>query len=350
MEGFVASGANPSRIGEMHGGRESWEAAAASDHPLQTGSEDQMLGTILPRFAGSMEATLSHLVTVHNETCGCQTGSSTQEAINRVWNQKKVLFMELEKQCGLTDFEDFMNRVLRLILTNPVTETPPLSESEFWMTLRTTSCYPENSSKLPCNADSMEEDLADINNLIAKDIGGEPNQVFMNESQGYLSTHTISAVSPGAATETSPSPTMSITSSSPVAGLSSPSFTADSTMLYNMDELLRMKRKEKHMAPIDCTGVSAAFNVSWKCKICDRQHRCKDDCDFYRPYHRPRHVVPNNPANVSQLPNELELRSDGVYTGKQGLRPYSRLGPLKGEVMLFFPVALCPIQIENDIW
>ena len=26
-------------------------------------------------------------------------------------------------------------------------------------------------------------------------------------------------------------------------------------MLYNMDELLRMKRKEKHMAPIDCSGV-----------------------------------------------------------------------------------------------
>ena len=35
-----------------------------------------------------------------------------------------------------------------------------------------------------------------------------------------------------------------------------PSFSTNpSPMLYNMDELLRMKRKEKHMAPIDCSGV-----------------------------------------------------------------------------------------------
>jgi hypothetical protein len=26
------------------------------------------------------------------------------------------------------------------------------------------------------------------------------------------------------------------------------------------DDLVRLKRKEKHLAPIDCTGVSAAFN------------------------------------------------------------------------------------------
>ncbi len=102
-----------------------------------------------------------------------------------------------------------------------------------------------------------------------------------------------------------------------------------------MDELLRMKRKEKHMAPIDCSGVSAAFNMRWKCKLCDRQHSSKSECDFYRHYHNPRHFVLNNPQTLLQLPNELEMRMDGVYTAKSGLKPYTRLGPLKGQVSDF---------------
>ena len=53
-------------------------------------SEAELIRPILTKFSGSMKATLSHLTTVHNETCGCQTGSTSQEVINRVWNQKKV--------------------------------------------------------------------------------------------------------------------------------------------------------------------------------------------------------------------------------------------------------------------
>ena len=72
--------------------------------------------------------------------------------------------MELQKQCGLEEFEDFLNRVLRLLLNNSIRDIPPLSESDFWILLRS-----ENNKGLnPYTADSMEEDLADINNLIAK--------------------------------------------------------------------------------------------------------------------------------------------------------------------------------------
>ena len=327
MEGFVAS-TDPSRINNLQVG-ENWEAAAAADPQLH-GSEEaqQLLSPLLAHFSGSMKATLSHLTTVHNETCGCQTGSSTHETINRVWNQKKVLFMELQKQCGLEEFEDFLNRVLRLLLTNSIRDIPPLSESEFWMMLRTS--YQPEVAKAPCTAmDSMEEDLADINNLIAKDIGGEPNQVFMTQSPPPQSDFL------GSSDVISPSPSMGLSSPPPASTSSSSSFTMQ---LYNMDELLHMKRKEKHMAPIDCSGVSAAFNVTWKCKNCDRQHGSKDDCEFYRNYHHPRHFVYNNPTNLLDLPNELELRHDGVYTSKNGLKPYTRLGPLKGQVsvQLFF--------------
>ena len=35
--------------------------------------------------------------------------------------------------------------------------------------------------------------------------------------------------------------------------------------------------------------VSGAFNITWKCKPCDRQHSSKSDCDFYSSYHNPRH-------------------------------------------------------------
>ena len=172
MEGFVAS-TNPPKCAEMHVG-DNWEAE------LFYQEAQHVLRPLLTRFSGCMKSSLSHLATIHNETCGCQTNSSSHEAINRVWNQKKVLFMELQKQCGLEEFEDFLNRVLRLLLTNSIQDIAPLTESEFWMTLRNT--YPDSKAMNPCHSDSMEEDLADINNLIAKDIGGEPGQVFLSQT------------------------------------------------------------------------------------------------------------------------------------------------------------------------
>ena len=293
----------------------------ASSNPLQRGNgvpvvddwafseSDETLKAILPRFSGNIKATISHLATVHNETCGCQMPNPSQEVANRVWNQKKVPFMELQKQSGL-DFEDYLNRVLRLLLTNPnISQVPPLSESEFWMTLR--NSYPADNAKIECNADSMEEDLADINNLIAKDIGGELNQVFMPTSM----TNSVASSSTSSATF----------SNSP---MSSPL----SSSLSNVDDLLRMKRKEKHMAPIDCTGVSSAFSLTWKCKPCDRQHHSKSDCEHYKNYHQPLEVIANDASRPNELPIELEQRHDGIYASDKGLKPYTRLGPLKGQV------------------
>ena len=294
MEGFVTStNANRPCLQPDN------EAAAWASNHISMGF-NHVFKPLVDRFSGDIKATLSHLSTVHNETCGCQTGSSSHEATNRAWNQKKVPFMELQKQSGL-DFEDYLNRVLRLLLTHSIRDVAPLSESEFWVTLRT--AYPDNTN---CNPDSMEEDLADINNLIAKDIGGEPNQVFNSSSPEDFAASGSSLVA---------------------SASSSPSFN-----LTNVDELLRLKRKEKHMAPIDCSGVSAAFDVTWKCKPCDRQHRCKTECDHYRLYHNPRHFIPNNPSVPSGLPSELELRLDGIYTGEEGLKPSTRLGPLVGQV------------------
>ena len=45
-----------------------------------------MFKQILHKFKGDMKSTFSHLATVHNETCGCQIGSSSHaEVTNKVW-------------------------------------------------------------------------------------------------------------------------------------------------------------------------------------------------------------------------------------------------------------------------
>ena len=94
-----------------------------------------------------------------------------------------------------------------------------------------------------------------------------------------------------------------------------------------------LKRKEKRMAPINCTGVSAAFGMIWKCKPCGYiQHQGKEDCYYYKHYHQPFHHIENNVINhPNELPTELEQRPDGIYT-KEGIKPFTRLGPLKGQV------------------
>ena len=125
------------------------------------------------KFKGDVKSTLGHLTTVHHETCGCQMGQGSHEAANRVWNQKKVPFIELQKQSGL-DFEDFLNRTLRLLMTNSVQNVQPMTEAEFWQTLRASS-YPQPPTEEPkptCSShEAIEEDLADIHQFIANDIG-----------------------------------------------------------------------------------------------------------------------------------------------------------------------------------
>jgi hypothetical protein len=79
--------------------------------------------------------------------------------MNKVWNQKKVLFMELHKLTGLS-FDEFLNRTLRLLLNNTLQEVAPLSESEFWKSLRQPLALkaPTDSSSIKLD----DEELADI--------------------------------------------------------------------------------------------------------------------------------------------------------------------------------------------
>ena len=86
------------------------------------------------------------------------------------------------------------------------------------------------------------------------------------------------------------------------------------------------------MPIIDCTGVSSAFGMTWKCKPCDRQHHAKSDCQHYKNFHFPLQTIPNDPSRSHELPIELEQRHDGIYSREQGLKSYTRLGPLKGQV------------------
>ena len=97
-----------------------------------------------------------------------------------------------------------------------------------------------------------------------------------------------------------------------------------------------LKRKEKRMTPINCTGVSAAFGMIWKCKPCGYiQHQSKEDCYYYKHYHQPFHYIENNISNhPNELPTELEQRDDGIYTKGQGIKPFTRLGPLRGQVRM----------------
>lgn len=332
MDQFQAR-TDPHKAGNDDGGTNVMEGWAFSE------SDDDTLKPILDHFSGNLKATMNHLATVHNETCGCQfMDSASQEVANKVWNQKKVPFMELQKQSGL-DFEDYLNRVLRLLLTNSIHAISPVLESDFWKTLRTS--YPTDNAKIVESMESMEEDLDDINHLIAKDIGAsvELNQVFLPsatedldldqdpDAKEFLSKVSTTTASSSSNTNSSSSFNNSSPLSSSVAGC-----------LVNSvaDELLRKKRTEKHMAPIDCTGVSSAFGMIWKCKPCDMQHQSKEDCEHYKNYHYPFQSIANNLDHPHELPIELEQRHDGIYTKGQGIKPFIRLGPLKGQVSTIY--------------
>ena len=383
-----------------------------------------MFKQILQKFKGDINSTFSHLATVHNETCGCQIGlSSHAEITNKVWNQKKVPFMELQKQSGL-DFDDYLNRVLRLLVDNNIHNVQPLQEAEFWQTLRQTSfCQSKdaNGCQQPmehCNEETIEEDLADIHSLIASDIGADSSQnLFLQSSNPSSSAASGSSVSitqsqPSPADPSQQQPSASSvnypsnkysgienknnclnaieTKSDAVTKLSNVtsvkygkhslktcpdeldtkksaqikleaesaviSSTSPNSSYYNLeyidpingiDELAKLKRREKHKAPIDCSGVSEAFGYTWFCKMCNLQHSGKHECLYYRNFHNPKYVLKNSLQN-NGLPKELmyfpvetknkisknkpseSIGNGGIYTGANGLRAFTRLGPLRG--------------------
>ncbi len=76
----------------------------------------------------------------------------------------------------------------------------------------------------------------------------------------------------------------------------------------SLDEVSRLRRKEKHMAPIDCTGVSSAYGLTWHCRRCDRPHSCKSECAHYHGMHNPVSVVENNRMAADGLPTQLVIR------------------------------------------
>ena len=154
------------------------------ERTLLHGQDIPMFRQAVNKFKGDIKNTLSHFTSVHNETCGCQIGHGSHEAANRVWNQKKVHFLELQKQSGL-HFEDFLNRSLRLLMTNSVQNVQPMSEAEFWQTVAN---YQQptiiQEPKPSCsNPEAIEEDLADIHQFIANDIA---QQTFPSSSELYL--------------------------------------------------------------------------------------------------------------------------------------------------------------------
>ena len=383
-----------------------------------------MFKQILQKFKGDIKSTFSHLATVHNETCGCQIGlSSHAEVTNKVWNQKKVPFMELQKQSGL-DFDDYLNRVLRLLVDNNIHNVQPLQEAEFWQTLRQTTfghTKDANGCQQPmehCNEETIEEDLADIHSLIASDIGADSSQNLFLQSNNTTSTSasassvSITASHPAQADQSQQQHSTSSTnyfnnkysnsankSSSPDAidtksnlvqkpscinsakyGQASLktlphrlentkpsqvkleversviSSTSPNSSYYNfeyldpingIDELAKLKRREKHKAPIDCSGVSEAFGYTWFCKMCNLQHAGKHECLYYRNFHNPKYILKNSlqnnglPKELLYFPEEMKpkntknksaegIGNGGIYTGTSGLRAFTRLGPLRG--------------------
>ena len=383
-----------------------------------------MFKQILQKFKGDIKSTFSHLATVHNETCGCQIGlSSHAEITNKVWNQKKVPFMELQKQSGL-EFDDYLNRVLRLLVDNDIHNVQPLQEAEFWQTLRQTSfCQSKdaNGCQQPidhCNQETIEEDLADIHSLIASDIGADSSQnLFLQSNNATTSASSVSSASitpshaPQIEHPSQQHPVSSVsyqnkqysdntikTNTSNIIqtkadsdlkpssviqvkyGKSSSktfseeidnrkqsqvkqetensviSSTSPNSSYYNfdyldplngIDELAKLKRREKHKAPIDCSGVSQAFGYTWFCKLCNLQHAGKHECLYYRNFHNPKYVLKNSlqndglPKELMYFPEEMKAKNSknkpgegmgngGIFTGVNGLRAFTRLGPLHG--------------------
>ena len=97
--------------------------------------------------------------------------------------------------------------------------------------------------------------------------------------------------------------------------------------------------QEKHMAPIDCTGVPCSAGLKWFCKHCCSVHRDKVcsltlklfkiikmvwlqlECRYYHHYHNPVITVPNT-NKPDGLPQILESVNGGVFCKESGVFIY----------------------------
>ena len=319
-------------------------------------SYNGMFRSILEKFHRDIKACLSHVLIIHNETCACQDVVASD--VNRVWNQKKLAFLELHKLTGLS-FDDFLGRVLRLLLNNNLQNVEPLSESDFWQHLRQPYHQSPNQPPAPKAGTIDDDELADIQSFIMSDIEMGPTSSAPNHTRprfggggGGGSGQHLSNVGGGSGGGPGPPSggggggegTSEMGPSSAEAGPSRRSgggggggggaFEESSHGYETSEELVRMKRKEKHMAPIDCTGVSAAFGHVWFCKPCGKIHKGKEECAAYKHIHNPKYVIPNAPENPGGMPSEFIRAEDGRVAVKPGafVRAFSRLGPLEGHV------------------
>ena len=264
-----------------------------------------MFRALLQKFS-TVQSTVSHLITIHNETCGCHIGNSHHEASNKIWNQKKVQFMELQKISGL-DFEDYLNRVLRLLVTANILNVDPLPESEFWLTLRVMMASTNQTStvtshnKLEEKYSLIEEDLNDIHNYIASEIMNEaPLSSLLDETTSTsVNNHATSTVVETAATPS--------------------------------DEITKLRRSEKHLAPMDITGLSPSYKIPWYCKHCEILHGSKYECRHYEYIHRPRYIITDSPDTPHGLPSNHLINNDNKILTKIPLKKSTRFGPIEGK-------------------
>ena len=316
-------------------------------------SYNGMFRSILEKFHRDIKACLSHVLIIHNETCACQDVVASD--VNRVWNQKKLAFLELQKQTGLS-FDDFLGRVLRLLLNNNLQNVEPLSESDFWQHLR--QPYHQSPNQAPASKGGTidDDELADIQSFIMSDIemgptssapshnrprfgggGQQLSNVGAGSGGGPGGGGGTSEMGPSAATAAATAAAAADADAGPSrrggGGGSGGTFEESSHAYETSDELVRMKRKEKHMAPIDCTGVSAAFGHVWFCKPCGKIHKGKEECAAYKHVHNPKYVIHNSAENPGGMPSEF-VKADGRVVVKPGafVRAFSRLGPLEGNV------------------
>lgn len=272
------------------------------------------LRALLNRHDRDTTSALGHLVAVHSEACNCCQNSSDSNEDScvrneKIWKSKKSAFVEACKLTGLS-FEDFLSRVLSLILSNTMQNVEPVNEADLWIYLR------QNSSYVPTTPTAQSDETSSC----PQQPSTEVTMPTKPAPSSLVPPH--STIQPESATTTS------VTSSAPpiddeeladiqnyimndIVEANNVVATGQQHLAVNefeadmSDELARLKRKEKHMAPIDCTGVSSAYGLTWHCRRCDRTHTCKSECRHYRGLHQPRHTVDNNPLRSDGLPPEL---------------------------------------------
>jgi len=240
-------------------------------------SADPALPT--PLLEGGAVAALNHLASVHKSACSsCQSSKGWQKKLE-----------ELKTSLNVSKMDDVVDRLIRaateggdadlldvlradeagaqqqspgLAMTNttngsldssPEKVSPPSTSSE-----EPVSAAMASSANPPTIDD---EYLADIQNLIMNDTGQEERkgQPQLHAQQPPQEAYSYQEVNH----QPLPQP-------------------LQQQLVPRNASAPPMARKEKHMAPIDCTGLSAAFGLSWFCRRCETTHTGKDECAAYR--------------------------------------------------------------------